>query len=59
VRRSGERRTISLEITAAGEAALPKMQACVVGVVNRFLRGIPKSEVKQAEGVLRRMLANG
>jgi DNA-binding MarR family transcriptional regulator len=58
VRRPGERRMITLQITAAGEAVLPKMQACVVGVLNRFLRGVSKTEVRQAESVLRRMLAN-
>ncbi len=59
VRQPGERRMITLQITAAGEAVLPKMQSCVVGVFNRFLRGISKSEVRQAESVLRRMLVNG
>lgn len=59
VRQPGERRMITLQITVAGEAVLPKMQTCVVGVLNRFLRGISKSEVRQAESVLRRMLANG
>jgi len=58
VRRAGERRMITLQITDAGEAVLPKMQACVVRVLNRFVRGISKSDVRQAESVLRRMLAN-
>jgi hypothetical protein len=35
------------------------MRACVVAVVNRFLRGIPKSDVRRVENVLQRMLANG
>jgi DNA-binding MarR family transcriptional regulator len=57
-RRAGERRLITLQITDEGEAVLPRMQTCVVRVINRFLRGISKSEVRQAESVLRRMLAN-
>jgi DNA-binding MarR family transcriptional regulator len=58
VRRAGERRMIALEITEEGEAVFPKVKVIVVGVLNRFLRGIAKSEVRQTEGVLRRMLAN-
>jgi DNA-binding MarR family transcriptional regulator len=58
VRRHGERRMITLQITDEGEAVLPSMRICVVAVLNRCLRGISKSEVAQAEGVLRRMLAN-
>jgi DNA-binding MarR family transcriptional regulator len=58
VRRAGERRMIALEITEEGEAVFPKVKLIVVGVLNRFLRGIAKSEVRQVEGVLRRMLAN-
>jgi DNA-binding MarR family transcriptional regulator len=58
VRRPGERRMITLEITSEGEEVYPKMKAAVVTVLNRFLRGVSKSEVRQVEGVLRRMLAN-
>jgi DNA-binding MarR family transcriptional regulator len=58
VRRPGERRMITLEITEEGEAVFPKVKVIAVGVLNRFLRGISKSEVRQTEGVLRRMLAN-
>jgi DNA-binding MarR family transcriptional regulator len=58
IRRAGERRMITLQITDQGEAVLPKMQTCVVRVLNRFLRGISRSEVRQAESVLRRMLTN-
>jgi DNA-binding MarR family transcriptional regulator len=58
VRRPGERRMITLQITAEGEAVLPRMQTCVVSVINRALVGISKAEVRQAENVLRRMLAN-
>jgi DNA-binding MarR family transcriptional regulator len=58
VRRPGERRMIALEITDEGEVVYPRVKVAVVGVLNRFLRGVSKSEVRQAEDVLRRMLAN-
>ncbi len=58
VRRDGERRLITLQITDEGEAVLPSMRTCVVAVLNRCLRGISRSEVAQAESVLQRMLAN-
>lgn len=58
-RRPGERRMIALEITTEGEAALPKMKSCVVGVMNRMLQGVTKSEIKQVEKVLQRILGNG
>jgi DNA-binding MarR family transcriptional regulator len=52
------RRGMAVEITAAGKAAYPKMQACVARVVNRMLKGVSKSQVREAESVLKRMLAN-
>jgi DNA-binding MarR family transcriptional regulator len=58
VRRDGERRTITLELTPEGEAAVPKMRACAIKVMNRFLRGIPKAEIRQLENTLQRILSN-
>jgi DNA-binding MarR family transcriptional regulator len=58
VRHAGERRMIALEITPRGEKLLPKMKACVVVTLNRFLRGIPEADVRRVEEVLRRMLEN-
>jgi DNA-binding MarR family transcriptional regulator len=58
VRRPGERRMIALEITKEGEEVYPKIKAAMVSVMNRFLRGVSRSEVRQTESVLRRMLAN-
>lgn len=58
VRRAGERRTIALEVTERGEALIPKMNACVDAVVQRFLRGIDAGEVRLVEAVLQRMLRN-
>jgi DNA-binding MarR family transcriptional regulator len=52
------RRGVALEVTAAGKAAFPKMDACAARVVNRMLRGVTKTQVRAAEKVLRQMLAN-
>jgi DNA-binding MarR family transcriptional regulator len=52
------RRGFALEITAAGRTAFPKMEACAVRVLNRLLRGVTKTQVREAEKVLRQMLAN-
>ncbi len=52
------RRTVSLEVTDAGKAAFPKMEACLDRVVDRLLQGISKAEVRAVEKVLKRMLAN-
>ena len=58
VRLHGERRSITLELTPEGKAVVPKMRACVVSVLNHYLRGIPKSDVRHLENTLQRMLAN-
>lgn len=58
IRRPGERRTISLEITDRGEELFPKMRACIDEVVQRFLLGISPAEIRQVEGVLQRILNN-
>jgi DNA-binding MarR family transcriptional regulator len=52
------RRTVALEVTEAGRAAFPKMQACLNKVVNRLLKGVTKSQVRDVEKTLQRMLAN-
>jgi MarR family transcriptional regulator, multiple antibiotic resistance protein MarR len=52
------RRTMALEVTAAGKAAFPKMEACLDRVVGRLLRGVTKAQVREAEKVLKRMLEN-
>jgi DNA-binding MarR family transcriptional regulator len=52
------RRTMALEVTDAGKAAFPKMQACLTKVVNRLLKGVTKSQVREVEKTLKRMLAN-
>ncbi len=52
------RRTMALEVTEAGKAAFPKMQACLAKVLNRLLKGVTKTQVREVEKTLRRMLAN-
>ena len=52
------RRTMALEVTAAGKAAFPNMEACLDRVVGRLLKGVTKTQLREAEKVLRRMLEN-
>lgn len=52
------RRTMALEVTEAGKAAFPKMQACLAKVLNRLLKGVTKTQVREVERTLKRMLAN-
>ena len=52
------RRTMALEVTAAGKAAFPKMQACLARVVNRLLKGLTKTQVRGVEKTLKQKLAN-
>jgi DNA-binding MarR family transcriptional regulator len=59
VRRPGERRMIGLEITKEGARVFPKIRAIMAAVLNRQLRGVPQSDVRRMESVLKRMLANG
>ncbi len=58
VRCPNDRRAINLELTNEGKAAVPQMKEAVVGVLNRFLRGFSKTEARQLEELLKRMLAN-
>jgi DNA-binding MarR family transcriptional regulator len=58
VRDPADRRAIKLELTAEGKAVYPKVLAASVGVVNRFLEGFNKTEVRQMEDMLKRMLKN-
>jgi MarR family multiple antibiotic resistance transcriptional regulator len=55
---SHTRRTVALEVTDAGKAAFPKMEACLERVVDRLSKGVTKTQVREVEKVLRRMLAN-
>jgi MarR family transcriptional regulator, multiple antibiotic resistance protein MarR len=55
---SHTRRSVALEVTDAGKAAFPKMEACLERVLDRLLNGVTKAQVREVEKVLRRMLAN-
>lgn len=58
VRAKGDRRTVRLELTAAGKRLYPRILDALVKVFNRLLRGFSKSEVHQLEDLLKRMVAN-
>lgn len=58
VRHPRDRRAANLELTEEGRAVFPRMRAKAVGVLNRFLRGFTRSEVRQLEDFLQRILAN-
>ena len=58
VRSSEDRRAIKLELTPDGKAVYPKVMTAAVNVVNRFLHGFTKAEVRDMEEMLKRMLAN-
>jgi MarR family transcriptional regulator, multiple antibiotic resistance protein MarR len=53
-----DRRLVKLELTASGLAAMPKLRACSVRVLNHFLRGFSRGEARQLEAFLVRMLEN-
>jgi DNA-binding MarR family transcriptional regulator len=53
-----DRRLVYLALTDEGRAAYPRMKEVSRGVLNRFLRGFTKAEVRELEGFLRRMLEN-
>jgi MarR family transcriptional regulator, multiple antibiotic resistance protein MarR len=53
-----DRRCVKLELSEAGRAALPRLRACSVRVLNRFLRGFSQAEARKLEGFLSRMLQN-
>jgi DNA-binding MarR family transcriptional regulator len=53
-----DRRLVKLELTQAGVAALPKLRACSVRVLNHFLRGFSQTEARQLEAFMVRMLQN-
>ena len=58
VRSAEDRRAIKLELTPEGRKLYPKALAAAVEVANHFLHGFTKTEVRQLEGFLQRMLDN-
>jgi DNA-binding MarR family transcriptional regulator len=53
-----DRRLVYLELTNEGQTAYPLVREISRKVVNRFLRGFTKTEARQLEGFLRRMVEN-
>jgi DNA-binding MarR family transcriptional regulator len=49
---------VALEVTAAGKAAYPAMEACLDRVVTRMLKGVTKTQIRETQKVLKRMLEN-
>src|SRR5512140_359686 len=58
VRVKDDRRTVRLQLTAAGRRLYPRILEALVQEFNRLLRGFSKSEVRQLEDLLKRMVAN-
>ena len=58
IRSAEDRRAIRLELTAEGRKLYPKLLAAAVGLANEFLRGFTKTEVRDLEDKLKRILAN-
>lgn len=58
VRHPQDRRALTLELTDEGKAVFPKLRLSVIHVMNRFLKGFTKTEARQLEGLLQRVLAN-
>jgi DNA-binding MarR family transcriptional regulator len=53
-----DRRLVYLEVTEQGSAAYPRMRELSMLVQNRFLRGFKRTELRQFESLVTRMLAN-
>ncbi|HXS52134.1 MAG TPA: MarR family transcriptional regulator [Usitatibacter sp.] len=58
VRSAEDRRSIKLELTAEGRKLYPKVVAAAVERANELLHGFSKSEVRQLEELLKRILGN-
>jgi len=58
VRSVEDRRAIKLELTAEGKKLYPKALAAAISVANDFLEGFTKQEVRQLEGMLKRIYDN-
>jgi DNA-binding MarR family transcriptional regulator len=58
VRSVEDRRSIKLELTPEGRKVYPRILAAAVAVSNSFLQGFTKPEVRQLEGMLKRIFDN-
>jgi MarR family transcriptional regulator, multiple antibiotic resistance protein MarR len=54
-----DRRVVRLALTEEGKAVYPKLIASAAEVTNRGLRGFTRTEARQLEGLLQRILDNG
>ena len=57
-RSSQDRRLLNLELTEEGRAAYPRMREIAMSVANNFLHGFSRTEARQLESFLNRMLEN-
>jgi len=58
-RRKDDRRVVSLRVTTAGRAALPRLRDSAAGVMQRMLTGFNAAEVNSLREFLNRMIENG
>ncbi len=54
-----DRRSINIEVTAKGEAVIPKVVAASMATNEKFLSGIDESESDAMLATFRKMLSNG
>ncbi|MFZ1904477.1 MAG: MarR family transcriptional regulator [Steroidobacteraceae bacterium] len=57
-RSADDRRLVHLELTDEGRAAYPRMREMSMAVANRFLHGFSRTEARQLETLLARMIEN-
>ena len=53
-----DRRLVYLEMTEQGRDAYPRLREISMAIQNRFLRGFSRTDTRQLEGLLGRMLEN-
>ncbi|HEV2271458.1 MAG TPA: MarR family transcriptional regulator [Steroidobacteraceae bacterium] len=53
-----DRRLVYLEVTEQGRAVYPRLRELSMSIQNRFLRGFSRTDARQLEGLLGRMLEN-
>ena len=53
-----DRRLVYLELTEQGRVAYPRLREISMAIQNRFLRGFSRTDTRQLEGFLARMLEN-
>ena len=58
-RSKDDRRVVSLRVTSAGRAVLPRLRDSASSVIQRMLTGFSAAEVNELRSLLDRMIANG